>query len=114
MAKKVLAKKGQLPLKRQSKGKPNRGKSAEPAPVSLNYVLAPHQLEHQKREIEKQKRQEDFKHKKEEKAKKFNEFRKRKMERNKILGQKTQRGQPVMKGRMEMLLNKIQYQMSKE
>ena len=80
----------------------------------MNYVLNPKRLKHQQIEAEKQQKREAFQKQKEEKAKKFNDFQKRKMERNKILGQKTRHGQPVMKGRMEMLLNKIQYQLSKE
>lgn len=76
--------------------------------------MNPQRLKHQRIEAEKQERREAFKKQKDEKAKKFNDFQKRKLERNKILGQKTRHGQPIMKGRMEMLLNKIQYQMSKE
>lgn len=83
-------------------------------PVSINYVVNQKQLKHQLMEKEKQEKRDAFKQQKDEKAKKFNDFQKRKFERNKILGQKTRRGQPVMKGRMEMLLNQIQYKISKE
>lgn len=80
----------------------------------MNYVVNPKQLTHQLQEKQKQEKRDAFKQQKDEKAKKFNDFQKRKFERNKVLGQKTRHGQPVMKGRMEMLLNQIQYKISKE
>lgn len=106
-------KQGSVQKKTQFKGKQNNQRPGKDA-KTINYVMNPQRLKHQMMQAQKQEKREAFKQQKEEKAKKFNDFQKRKFERNKILGQKTRHGQPVMKGRMEMLLNKIQYQMSKE
>lgn len=108
-----VGKKETVQRKPQFKGNPKNGRAGK-NPKAINYVVNPQKLKHQLIQEEKQQRREAFQQQKEEKAKKFNEFQKRKFERNKILGQKTRHGQPVMKGRMEMLLNKIQYQISKE
>lgn len=97
--------------KERTQRNPRKDKSSG---KDVKFVVNPKQLQHQINEAKKQELREAFKKQKEEKAKKFNDFQKRKLERNKILGQKTKRGQPVMKGRMEMLLNQIQYKISKE
>lgn len=107
------AKKTNVQNKTQFKGK-QKTQSHGKAPKPVNFVVNPQKLKHQIMQQEKQQRREAFQKQKDEKAKKFNDFQKRKIERSKILGQKTRHGQPVMKGRMEMLLNKIQYQISKE
>lgn len=105
--------KGSVQKKPQFKGGQQKGKGGK-NPKAINYVVNPQKLKHQLIQEEKQQKREAFQKQKEEKSKKFIEFQKRKFERNKVLGQKTRHGQPVMKGRMEMLLNKIQYQISKE
>lgn len=110
---KSSANKNSVQKKPQFKGK-SKTQTIGMEAKTINYVVNPQKLKHQLIEVDKQQRREAFQKQKDEKAKKFNDFQKRKFERNKILGQKTRHGQPVMKGRMEMLLNKIQYQISKE
>lgn len=57
---------------------------------------------------EKQKRKEEIARKKAEREEAVKASRKKKAERSKKLGKKTKRGQPVMKERIELLLEKIQ------
>ena len=45
---------------------------------------------------------------KKEKEKALQRYKEKKMKNNKILSQRTKKGQPVMKGRLEALLEKIQ------
>lgn len=64
--------------------------------------------------VENQNRQKEVQQRKEEKAKAFQQFKAKKTERNKVITHKTKRGQPVMKGRMEMMLSKIQAQVAND
>lgn len=57
---------------------------------------------------EKQQKKEAIEKAKEEKNQKLQEYKKKKHERFKKLSKKTKKGQPVMTGRMEILLDKIQ------
>lgn len=57
---------------------------------------------------DKQKKKEAIEMAKEEKNQKLLEYKKKKQERFKKLSKKTKKGQPVMTGRLEMLLEKIQ------
>ncbi|XP_050671508.1 uncharacterized protein LOC126969918 isoform X2 [Leptidea sinapis] len=56
---------------------------------------------------EKLKKQQDMEKAKEEREKKLQQYKKTKQERFKKLSKKNKKGQPVMAGRMELLLNKI-------
>lgn len=57
---------------------------------------------------EKERKREEFLKKKAEREKAFKEAKKARYERSKKLSRKTKKGQPIMKYRMEMLLEKIQ------
>lgn len=57
---------------------------------------------------DKQRKKEEIEKAKEEKNQKLQEYKKKKQERFKKLSKKTKKGQPVMTGRLEMLLEKIQ------
>ncbi|CAH0403146.1 unnamed protein product [Chilo suppressalis] len=57
---------------------------------------------------EKLQKQQEIEKAKEEKQKKLQEYKKKKQERFKKLSKKTKKGQPVMTGRLELLLEKIQ------
>ncbi len=57
--------------------------------------------ERKEREAEKRRRHE-------ERTEAINKYKERKAERYKVLSKKTKKGQPVMAGRMELLLQKIQ------
>lgn len=57
---------------------------------------------------QKLEKQKEIERKKEIKMQKLQEYKKKKAERFKKLSQKTKKGQPVMTGRLEMLLEKIQ------
>ncbi|GLV39868.1 hypothetical protein CBL_08068 [Carabus blaptoides fortunei] len=65
-------------------------------------------LEFERLKQEKLAKREEYLKKKAEKAEAMNEYRKKKNEKYKKLNKKTKRGQPVMKDRLEMLLEKIQ------
>ncbi|CAB3229562.1 unnamed protein product [Arctia plantaginis] len=57
---------------------------------------------------EKLEKQKEIERAKEEKKKKLEEYKKKKQEKFKKLSKKTKKGQPVMTGRLELLLEKIQ------
>ncbi|KPJ04184.1 Thyroid transcription factor 1-associated protein 26 [Papilio xuthus] len=63
---------------------------------------------YEKIKLEKSQRQQELQKSKEEKAQKLQEYKKKKQERYKKLSKKTKKGQPVMTGRLELLLEKIQ------
>ncbi|KPJ07724.1 Thyroid transcription factor 1-associated protein 26 [Papilio machaon] len=63
---------------------------------------------YEKIKLEKLEKQKELQKSKEEKAQKLQEYKKKKQERYKKLSKKTKKGQPVMTGRLEMLLEKIQ------
>ena len=70
-----------------------------------------------KQEFERRKKQAEKRQKRDEQRQRFLEkqeaikvYRQKKAEKNKILNRKNKRGQPVMAGRMEMLLEKIKAQ----
>ncbi|CAB3359769.1 Hypothetical predicted protein [Cloeon dipterum] len=67
-------------------------------------------LEFERIKQQKLDRKADLERKKAEKEQKLKEYREKKAERFKRLSKKTKKGQPVMKDRLEMLLEKIQKQ----
>lgn len=66
------------------------------------------QEKYQKIQEEKQRRREELQRQKEERQAALEAYKKKKAMKFKTLSQKTRKGQPVMKGRMELLLEKIQ------
>ena len=62
------------------------------------------------KEINRKKKKEEFARKQAEKAEAIQKYKEKKNVRLKVLNSKTKRGQPVMAGRMELLLAKIQEQ----
>lgn len=74
--------------------------------------LKPHERYQQIQE-EKQKRIEENKRKREEREEAIKKAKKARFERNKKLSRKTKKGQPIMKYRMEMLLEKIENSLRK-
>merc|ERR1711915_519824 len=62
------------------------------------------------KEINRKKKKEEFVRKQAEKAEAIQKYKEKKNVRLKVLNSKTKRGQPVMAGRMELLLAKIQEQ----
>lgn len=69
--------------------------------------LKPHERYQLLRE-EKQKKMEEFKQRREERENAILQAKKKRIEKNKKLSQKTKKGQPIMKYRMEMLLEQIE------
>ncbi|XP_071452641.1 thyroid transcription factor 1-associated protein 26 homolog [Hetaerina americana] len=66
------------------------------------------QQEYERKKQEKQQRREEAIRRKAEKQEALEKYKQKKMERYKKLSKKTKKGQPVMKDRIEMLLEKIQ------
>ena len=62
------------------------------------------------KELNKKKKNEEFSRKQSEKEEAIKKYKEKKTARLKVLNSKTKRGQPVMAGRMELLLAKIQEQ----
>ncbi|XP_046395653.1 thyroid transcription factor 1-associated protein 26 [Ischnura elegans] len=86
-------------------------RTADPAGESSKKFPSAYQLakqEYDKKQTEKQQRREEAVRRKAEKEEALEKYRKKKMERYKKLSKKTKKGQPVMKDRLEMLLEKIQ------
>lgn len=96
---------------KKDKRKPDKPEDSTP---KVNFVLHPNKMRHQMKVVENQNRQKEVQQRKEEKAKAFQQFKAKKTERNKVITHKTKRGQPVMKGRMEMMLSKIQAQVAND
>lgn len=69
-------------------------------------------LEYQRLQEEKKKRKEELVRKKAERDEALRVYREKKTEKFKTLSRKTKKGQPIMKNRMEMLLEQIQKSMS--
>lgn len=65
-------------------------------------------LEMERIKKEKEAKKEEAEKRKQEQDEAMKKYRAKKIEKNKKLNKKTKRGQPVMKGRIEMLLEKIQ------
>ncbi|KAF2896618.1 hypothetical protein ILUMI_09561 [Ignelater luminosus] len=65
-------------------------------------------LEYKRIQEEKQQKKEEIKTKKAEKAEALKQYKQKKLEKYKKLNKKTKKGQPIMKYRMEMLLEQIQ------
>lgn len=57
---------------------------------------------------DKEKAREEAIKKKQEKKEKLEQYKRKKAEKNRILSKRTKRGQPIMKGRLELLLQQIQ------
>lgn len=87
-----------------SEVKPEKGRKKR-----LNYMEMVEKVQQ-----DKEKAREEAIKKREEKKAKIEEYRKKKAERNRILSQKTKKGQPVMKGRLELLLQQIQESCAKD
>ncbi|RLU27588.1 hypothetical protein DMN91_001392 [Ooceraea biroi] len=64
--------------------------------------------EYQRKANEKKRRQEEAARTKAEREEALKRYKEKKIRNIKVLSQKTKKGQPVMKGRIEMLLEKIQ------
>lgn len=64
--------------------------------------------EYQRKQEEKKKRGEDAARIKAEREEALRNYREKKMRNFKVLSKKTRKGQPVMRGRIEMLLERIQ------
>lgn len=62
----------------------------------------------QKLKYDKEQAREEAEKRKEEKKAAMEAYKRKKLEKNRILGKKTSRGQPLMKGRLELLLQQIQ------
>lgn len=83
-------------------------------PTNLNREEKKHsalqlaQEKYKKIQEEKQRRKEELQRQKEERQAALEAYKKQKAMKFKKLSQKTRKGQPVMKGRMELLLEKIQ------
>jgi hypothetical protein len=69
-------------------------------------------LEFERIQQQKLEKKAELERKKEEKEKKLQEYKQKKAEKFRRLSKKTRKGQPVMKDRLEMLLEKIQKQCS--
>lgn len=76
--------------------------------LKKGYAFFKAKQEYQRKEREKKKRVEEAIRAKAEREEALKNYREKKMHNFKILSMKTKKGQPVMKGRIEMLLKKIQ------
>ena len=94
-------------FKPESTTKPNTNISNVPKHKSA-FSKARQQF-HEK-ELNKKKKNEEFVRKQSEKEEAIKKYKEKKTARLKVLNSKTKRGQPVMAGRMELLLAKIQEQ----
>lgn len=72
------------------------------------YAFFKAKREYQRKQEEKKKRIEEAIRVKAERAEALRNYKEKKMRNFKVLSKKTRKGQPVMKGRIEMLLEKIQ------
>jgi len=77
-----------------------------------SYAFFKAKQEYQRKQEEKKKRKEDAIRMKAEREEALRNYREKKMRNFKILSKKTKRGQLVMRGRIEMLLEKIQQSMT--
>lgn len=73
-----------------------------------NYALRKAKREHLRKQEEKKKRIEEATRVKTEREEALKKYKQKKLHAFKTLSRKTKKGQPVMKGRMEMLLEKIE------
>lgn len=98
---------------RETETKTDTGSLHEPDSDPANLTkrkktfLKPHER-YQQIKDEKQKKKEEFLRRKKEREAAIKKAKKERLERNKKLSQKTRKGQPIMKYRIEMLLEKIE------
>lgn len=71
-------------------------------------------LEFERIKQEKQRKREEMNKKKAERDEALKAYNEKKFKKFKVLSKKTKKGQPIMKGRMEMLLEQIQYNMTND
>lgn len=76
--------------------------------LKKGYAFFKAKQEYQRKEREKKERIEDAIRVKAEREEALRNYKEKKMRNFKILSKKTKKGQPVMRGRIEMLLEKIQ------
>lgn len=76
--------------------------------MKKGYAFFKAKQEYQRKEREKRERIEDAIRVKAEREEALRNYKEKKMRNFKILSKKTKKGQPVMRGRIEMLLEKIQ------
>lgn len=76
------------------------------------YAFFKAKKEYQRKQEEEKKRKEDAIRVKAEREEALRNYRDKKMRNFKVLSKRTKKGQPVMKGRIEMLLEKIQQSMT--
>ena len=84
----------------------------EDSKVKKNSAFKSAKNEFQRIQAEKQRRKEEISQKREERAEALKKYKAQKLEKYKKLNKKTKKGQPIMKYRMEMLLEQIQKSMS--
>ena len=105
-------------LKKEQKKNPHNSQPEDAAKVSKGVAsnskpksgFSKARDEFTKKELSKEKKKEEFMRKQKEKAEAVKKYKEKKSVRLKVLNSKTKRGQPVMAGRMELLLAKIQEQ----
>lgn len=76
------------------------------------YAFFKAKQEYRRKQEEEKKRREDAARVKAEREEALRNYREKKMRNFKVLSKRTKKGQPVMKGRTEMLLEKIQRSMA--
>jgi len=77
-----------------------------------SYAFFKAKQEYQRKQEEKKKRSEEALRVKAEREEALKKYKEKKLRNFKVLSKKTRKGQPVMKGRIEMLLEKIQQSMA--
>ncbi|XP_046431962.1 rRNA-processing protein FYV7 [Neodiprion fabricii] len=90
----------------KTESKDNDTETSNPQPKGNAFHAA--KIEYLKKKDEKKNRREEAQRKKEEKIEALRKYREEKALKYKKLSKKTKKGQPVMKDRLEMLLEKIQ------
>ena len=104
-------------LKKEQKKNPDFKPENTAKPINNIYNVPKHKTAFSKarqqfneKELKKEKKKEEFLRKQSEKEEAIKKYKEKKAARLKVLNSKTRRGQPVMAGRMELLLAKIQEQ----
>ena len=95
-------------FKPENTGKPNHKNISNISQHKSAFSKARQQFN--EKELNKKKKQEEFSRKQSEKEEAIKKYKEKKTAKLKVLNSKTRRGQPVMAGRMELLLAKIQEQ----
>ncbi len=84
-----------------------KGKSKSGDPVKTSYKQAKQDFERRQKSAESAQKRDDKKQRHLEKQAAIQAYREKKAERFKVLSKKTRKGQPLMAGRIELLLEKI-------